>query len=72
MVNSARKKGRKKETLTLVAQADLAADKFHGHTWEQISVGQDHICGLDMEGEVICNGQPTIDARLVPQGFVAA
>jgi alpha-tubulin suppressor-like RCC1 family protein len=45
---------------------------FAGHTWEQVSVGSDHICALDVDGAVVCHGQPTQTARDVPPGFVAA
>lgn len=48
------------------------APHFAGHTWEQLSVGSDHICALDVEGAVVCHGQPTQTARVVPPGFVAA
>lgn len=41
-------------------------------TWDQITLGRDHICALDADGYVFCAGQPTIDAAQVPSGFIAA
>ena len=46
--------------------------KFAGRTFEQISVGMDHVCALDVDGEVLCEGQPLAAGRDVPPGFVAA
>ncbi|KAJ1454664.1 regulator of chromosome condensation 1/beta-lactamase-inhibitor protein II [Pelagophyceae sp. CCMP2097] len=43
-----------------------------GRQWEEVSVGRDHICAVDSEGELFCMGQPLITAKDVPKGFVVA
>ncbi|KAJ8613235.1 hypothetical protein CTAYLR_004528 [Chrysophaeum taylorii] len=43
-----------------------------GRTWDQITLGRDHICALDADGALHCRGQPTIDAARVPPGFLVA
>ena len=46
---------------------------FSETTVEQISLGAEHLCALDVDGQVLCHGHPHDGtARHVPAGFLAA
>ena len=47
--------------------------EFEGITIEQISLGAEQLCALDVDGQVLCHGPPHDGtARHVPAGFLAA
>lgn len=53
--------------------ARLFDDSIYGdRRWEQVTAGRDHICALDVDGELFCNGQPISTAAKVPAGFIVA